>query len=71
MAHSIDLPELTQDAKAEEVAFAVEFMLKSLLQESGEAWLDEGLQWQLRVDGVELIAESIEGKQYRIEVKAR
>ncbi len=71
MAHSIDLPELTKDSATDEVAFAVEFMLKGVVQDSGDAWLDEDYVWKLRVVDGELIAESSEGKQYRIEVKAR
>lgn len=71
MAHSIDLPELTRDSAASDVAFAVEFMIKSLIQESGDAWLDEDFNWKLCVVDGDLIAESAEGKQYRIEAKAR
>lgn len=71
MAHSIDLPELTRNSAADDVAFAVELMLKGVVQDSGDAWLDEDFTWQLRVVNGELIAESSEGKQYRVEVKAR
>jgi hypothetical protein len=71
MAHSIDLPELNSNSAADEVASAVELMLKGVVQDSGDAWLDEDFTWQLRVVDGELIAESSDGKRYRIEVKAR
>ena len=69
MAHSFDLPNLSPDAPADEVGSAVDLMLRDNIRDSGDAWLDEDLNWKLTVQGCQLVAVC-GGRTLRISIKA-
>lgn len=57
MAHSVDLPELGTDAAEDDVASAVDLMLRDAFEQSGDySWLDGDYNWKLTIVSGKLVA---------------